>query len=53
MRAAQYGHTECIEVLLRNGARCDVRNADGKTAADMADEAGYHDLASHMKFLCS
>ncbi len=51
MRAAQFGRTECVKVLLRNGARCDLRNADGKTAADMATEAGHHDLAKHIAFL--
>ena len=36
MQAVKSGNAECVQVLIDNSARCDVRNADGLTAADMA-----------------
>jgi len=51
IRAVKMGRIECVKVLLRNGARCDLRNANGKSAADMAAEAGHADLAKHIEFL--
>lgn len=35
--AAKYGDAEVAEVLLKRGARLDVRDADGQTPADMPD----------------
>jgi ankyrin repeat protein len=49
MRAAQFGHNECVEVLLRAGAHCNVHNADGKTADELAVEAGHMNLARNIQ----
>lgn len=37
----QLRQTECIKLLLKSGARYICRNAEGKTAADIAREKGY------------
>ncbi|OQR71034.1 130 kDa phosphatidylinositol 4, partial [Tropilaelaps mercedesae] len=39
--AVQLRQTECIKLLLKSGARYVARNAEGKTAADLAREKGY------------
>lgn len=39
--AVQLRQTECIKLLLKSGARYVARNAEGKTAADIAREKGY------------
>jgi hypothetical protein len=41
MWAAGYGRDEAVKVLLAAGARTDLRDNRGKTAADIAREAGY------------
>ena len=40
MSASRYGHTEIVEALLSAGARTDLRDKEGKTAADVAGGAG-------------
>jgi ankyrin repeat protein len=51
MLAAKSGMTECVNVLLRNGARGDIPNADGYTAVNLAEQAGHADLAKCMRLL--
>jgi ankyrin repeat protein len=41
MWAAGYGHEEVIRTLLAAGARADMRDNRGKTAADIARDAGF------------
>jgi ankyrin repeat protein len=36
MRATQGGYQDCAYVLLNHGARCDLCNANGQTAAALA-----------------
>ncbi len=50
MRAAQRGHAECVNVLLRNGAHRELRNANGHSAAELAKEAGHNKLADVIEF---
>jgi ankyrin repeat protein len=45
MRAANSGHCECVKMLLQNGAQRDLRNASGKTAADLATAIGQNSIA--------
>lgn len=42
MRAAARGQEEIVGLLLKHGADPTHRNVDGKTASDLADEAGHH-----------
>ncbi len=51
MRAAQNGHSECVEALLRAGARRDLLNADGRTAAQLATEHGHIKIAAAIELL--
>ena len=45
---AQNGDAEAVELLLAAGASPDARTADGRTAADLATEAGHADLAARL-----
>ena len=36
--ASKYGHTKVVEILVAAGANVDVKNKDGKTAADCVGE---------------
>ena len=36
MYAARYDHIDCVKILLENGANRNLRDANGKTAADLA-----------------
>lgn len=38
MRAAYMGHDGVVEQLLRNGADKSIKNGEGKTALDLANE---------------
>jgi ankyrin repeat protein len=51
IEAALYGHTECVKLLLRNGARCDLRDAQGHTAATIAKANGHDTLTTAIEFL--
>jgi ankyrin repeat protein len=46
MSAAQHGDAALVELLVRFGADLRVRNERGKSPADVATEAGHHDLAA-------
>ncbi len=46
--AAQHGDGELIELLLAAGADRDIRLDDGRTAADVALEAGHEGLAERL-----
>jgi len=46
MWAAGYGKLECIKLLLERGAEPNLRDDRGKTAADIAREQGYQDVAA-------
>lgn len=47
-QAAQHGDGELVELLLAAGAAADVRLDDGRTAADIALEAGHEALAERL-----
>jgi hypothetical protein len=45
MEAAQNGQLKMVKLLLRHGAYTRFRNNKGKTALDLAKEAGYQEIA--------
>lgn len=47
--AAQQGNIEMIIILLENGADISVRTDFGSTASDLAQEKGFHEIASILK----
>ena len=47
--AAQQGNIDLIIVLLEHGADISVRNEFGQTAADLASEKGFHEIAEILK----
>jgi len=47
--AALYNSLEVAQLLLRFGAKLDVRNQDGETPADVATQRGYHDVANAIR----
>jgi ankyrin repeat protein len=48
MRAAAAGAADAVALLLQHGADPALRDAEGRTAADLADAAGHHDLARRL-----
>jgi uncharacterized protein len=49
MWAAGYGKIECVQLLLARGADPTLKDDRGKTAADIAQEQGYAELAALLK----
>ena len=49
MWAAGYGKTECVQLLLASGADPKLKDDRGKTAADIAQEQGYGEVAALLK----
>jgi len=47
--AAQNGADRSVDRLLASGADARARNDDGRTAADLAEEAGHHELAARLR----
>ena len=47
--AAFQGHFEVAQLLLRFGAKLDLRTNQGKTAADIATHCGHHDIANAIR----
>jgi hypothetical protein len=47
MRAAQNGHVECVQLLVHGGALRQMRDANGRTARDLAG-ATEHNIATFM-----
>ncbi len=47
--AAQQGNIDLIIILLEHGADISVRNEFGQTAADLASEKGFHEIAEILK----
>jgi len=47
--AAYNNHLEIVQLLLRFGAKIDVRNDGGDTAADLATRNGHHDIADAIR----
>jgi len=47
--AAEEGHFEVAQLLLRFGAKLDVRNRQGETAVDLATLRGHHDIANAIR----
>lgn len=45
MKAARHGRSDCVEALLRAGADWHCRDPLGKTAEELAIEAGYYETA--------
>jgi ankyrin repeat protein len=48
MQAAAAGQAEAVSLLLRHGADPALRDRDGRTAADHAQEGGHDDLAARL-----
>jgi len=48
MLAAQSGHAETVRVLLENGANRYSTNESGTTAAQLATQAGHHQIATYL-----
>ncbi|GGC42755.1 hypothetical protein GCM10011504_21500 [Siccirubricoccus deserti] len=48
MRAAAAGAADAVALLLQYGADPALRDLEGRTAADLADAAGHHDLARRL-----
>jgi ankyrin repeat protein len=46
MWAAGYGRTDTVRALLAAGARADVADDRGKTAADIARDGGYSETVA-------
>jgi ankyrin repeat protein len=46
---ADFGDTRLVDLLLKAGARKDVRDAGGLTAADYARQYGHEGLADRLK----
>jgi ankyrin repeat protein len=46
MWAAGQGHASAVRRLLQRGARADLRDNRGLTAADMARQAGHMEVAA-------
>jgi len=44
MFAAVEGHAPLVAVLLKAGADKEIKNKDGQTAADLADQRGYTEV---------
>jgi ankyrin repeat protein len=47
--AASWGREEMVKLLLDKGARREIRNTGGKTAADLARGAGHDAIAEMLK----
>jgi hypothetical protein len=47
--AASLGNLEIVEVLIQNGADHTVKNDNGKTARDLAQEANHKDIAAKLR----
>ena len=43
--ASAAGHREIVLLLIRSGARLDLKDSSGKTALDRAEEGGHKDIA--------
>jgi ankyrin repeat protein len=48
MQAAMVGDADAVALLLQYGADPALRDPEGRTAADLADAAGHHDLARRL-----
>lgn len=53
MSAAQYGHTDTVNILIESGACLHCKNTNGKTALDLAMEAGHGDVAKILRVFMS
>jgi ankyrin repeat protein len=49
MIAAGNGFVDAVDVLLAAGADRSRKQAEGKSAADLARERGHHDLAKRLE----
>jgi hypothetical protein len=47
--AARSGHTRIIDTLLHAGADAEIRDADGKTALDLANDGGHEEAAEILR----
>jgi len=47
--AAWYNHLHVAQLLFRYGVKLDARDNDGRTAADLATEEGYDDIADAIR----
>ncbi len=48
MVAARFGRGELVAALVQAGAEPDLRTPDGRTARQLADEAGHADIAAEL-----
>ena len=46
--AAQRGDSDLVDLLLQRGSRIDLTSDDGRTAADLARDQGFHALAARL-----
>jgi hypothetical protein len=49
MWAAAYGNVDCMQLLLARGADPTLRDDRGKSAADIAEELGYREVAASLR----
>lgn len=48
-KAAKNGHVIVCHVLIKRGARADIKNKDGKTAVDVARENNHHECVEYLQ----
>ena len=48
-KAAKNGHVIVCHVLIKRGARPDIKNKDGKTAVDVARENNHHECVEYLQ----
>ncbi|HEY3447494.1 MAG TPA: ankyrin repeat domain-containing protein [Myxococcales bacterium] len=49
MMAAEQGKVEPVKALMKRGARTELKSKRGRTAAELAEEAGYQDVAAALR----
>ena len=49
MNASYNGHLEIVKFLIENGADINIKNNDGKTALDFAEENDYKNIIELLK----
>jgi ankyrin repeat protein len=49
--ASLFGHLKVVKELIQSGAKVDLKNKDGYTAADQARQAGYEPIVQYFDSL--
>ena len=47
--ASKFGYSEIVKILIENGADINIKNNDGKTALDYAEENDYKNIIQLLK----